>query len=43
MGTGAKVMDVVSWKDILSTREEREKTYKKELDKNTLPGVNFVT
>jgi hypothetical protein len=29
MGTGAKVVDVVSWKDILSTREKREAIYKK--------------
>jgi len=43
MGTGAKVVDVVSGKDILSTREKRGHLYRKELDKHTLPGVNFVT
>lgn len=43
METGAKVVDVVSWKDILSTREKKRKFIKMGLDKHTLPGVNFVT
>jgi hypothetical protein len=43
MGTGAKVVDVVTWKGILSTREKDRKIIKKELCKHTLPGVNFVT
>jgi hypothetical protein len=31
MGTGAKVVDVVSCKDILSTREKREEIFKKRI------------
>ena len=30
-GTGAKVVDVFSWKDILFTREKREEIYKKRI------------